>query len=225
MNKSYFICLEGIDCSGKTTTAENVIKILNEKGIDAIQLYKKQTQYPSEYLMRHMTSLKELLWGTKTNDPIREITDMGWLLLHAHWYTIMASNIIMPNLKIHQIVLIDCWFYKILARFLIKPNFDHEFAYKVFSYLPQGDCIFMLDVDPEICYNRREKFTASELGESEGLTGDEKSRFIKYQSKVREKYLYLSNKLCWNVIHEDNKSPNEISLLIVKRIEELLKEN
>ncbi|SCZ09444.1 dTMP kinase [Alkaliphilus peptidifermentans] len=217
-----FICLEGIDASGKTSVSDEIIELLNERKIKAIQLYKKQTDYPSKYLTYFMSSFKELLWEAKNDYPVREITDNGWLFLHAAWYTIMAENLILPNLKNYEIVLIDSWYYKILARFLAKQQFDYELVNRVFFHLPKGNHIFMLDASPEICWERRKDFKPAELGENEKFEGSSYSRFISYQNQVREQYLNLSHNKNWHVINTESKTIKQVSHNIVDTLEKLL---
>jgi thymidylate kinase len=219
-----FVTLEGIDASGKTSVVVKVEELLRERGISVAQLNKKQTDYPSSYLTNFMVNFKTLLWDSKNTDPVTEIPDEGWLFMHALWYRIMAEHLIKPLLESNQVVLIDSWYYKILARFLLKEKFDYSLAYKVFDNLPQGDYVFMLDARPEVCWERRNSFKQSELGGHDFLKGTPYLRFTEYQSRVREQLLKLSRHYNgWFVIDTQNMDIDQVANAVSDKLIECLK--
>jgi dTMP kinase len=221
--KGLFITLEGIDASGKTSIAVKIQELLRTRGVSVAQLEKKQTEYSSPYLTNFMTNFKGLLWDSKNTDPVTEIPDEGWLFMHALWYRIIAEHLINPLLESNQIVLIDSWYYKILARFLLKEKFDDSLTYKVFDSLPRGDYVFMLDAHPEVCWKRRNNFKQSELGGHDFYEGTPYLRFTEYQSKVREQLLKLSQKnKGWFVIDTQDMDVEKVANLVVEQLNECL---
>ena len=199
-----FVCIEGIDGAGKTSVSETVNTLLWEKGIKSIKISKKDIHYKSSYLSLTMHSLKQILWDQIKNEPIYEVTNSGWLFLHAAWYTIMWNNMIQELLTQYEVVLIDGWCYKLMCRFLTKENFDKNIVYHVFDELMQGDLVFLLDVHPEICFSRKNSFTCSEMGLHEQMKGSKKERFINFQLLVREEYIKLAMSKKWKIINVDS---------------------
>lgn len=212
-----FVSLEGIDACGKSTTVQAVYKMLLNESINAALIDRKTTEYNSAYLRWFMSKFKDLLWGAKKDTPVTEISDNGWLFMHALWYDIMSDNIIKPSKDNYDIILIDGWFYKIYSRFNLKKAFDHSITEKVFSKLIRCDNVFILDTKPEICWERRSSFKPSELGYHDYYKGDERQRFIEYQDKVRNELIHLSKKHDgWSIINTGDLSVNEIALNISK---------
>lgn len=214
MSNGLFVSLEGIDACGKTTTAKQVVDLLNSKGFRSVLLEKKSIEYPTFYLKLFMKKFKDLLWDYKMGDPVTEISDYGWINMHALWYDNMYNHMIKPNLEKYEIVLLDSWYQKILTRYMLKENFNQDLLNSIFSHLPEGDLTIMLDVSPQKCWERREHFKVSELGGHDDIEGSPKEKFCNYQNAVRKKFLSLSeNKRNWVVLnteHSNEKATAEI---------------
>ncbi|MCL2606762.1 MAG: hypothetical protein FWD93_05740 [Coriobacteriia bacterium] len=214
-----FVCIEGIDGSGKSTVANQVCEILNQSQANsACLLDRKNTEYDSEYLSSLMTDFKNVLWKEGIGKPVREVTDHGWLFFHAAWYTIVAANTLPRRLETYEYVLMDGWIYKIMSRFMAKGDFDTDLVSRIFEHLPRGDKIFFLEASPAICYERKTSFTDAEIGENEGISGEVKDRFISYQAKVLECYKALSVQNNWQTVDASEKNAEDVSKIIAHQL-------
>lgn len=202
-----FVCLEGIDGSGKTTLTTMVAERLCKAGFSCCCISKKSTEFGSPYISNIMRNFKKILWNEGVGNPVYEVTDHGWLFFHAAWYTIMSQNLIPELLAEFDYVIIDGWFYKIMCRFMAKEEFDKELLEKVFCHLPKGDIVIMLDVQPDICYQRKQCFNDAEIGENEHFEGTVKERFVNYQNNVREQYLSVAKNNHWHVVVPVDNAP------------------
>lgn len=206
------ICFEGIDGSGKTTVAHHACDIVNsETGKSACMLSKKSTDYSSDYLQDITGNFKKILWKNGVGNPVHEVTDHGWLFLHAAWYTIMANNILREKTEAYDFVFMDGWYYKIMARFLTKENFDAALVKTVFEHLPKGDVVFFLDASPEACLKRKKDYTDAELGANEHVTGDTEARFLTYQSGVYDTYRTFAEEGGWHTLDAQSKDARSVA--------------
>lgn len=223
--KSLLITFEGIDACGKTSTVTQVEKLLNNKGIKTICLNKKAVdKYPTEFLRDYMSKVSSIIWEFNSKDPVAQIPEEAWVFKHALWYTMLNQYIIESLKNEYEVILIDGWYYKFLARHLSNGDYNFDLTFKIFDSVNECDFIYLLDVSPEVCFNRRENFKLSELGEH-GQISDQspRERFIKYQCKVRNNYHKLATNDRWKILEMDNKELAEVSEIVANSIGELLK--
>ena len=141
-----------------------------------------------------------------------------WLFLFSIWLETLDCNWIQDKLNEYQIVIVDSWYYKILARFLTKRRKECEKFKHFFDKVTKGDNVFMIDCKPEICWNRRKVFYQTELG-FEIKAEDKRSHFISFQSKVRRILLDFSHENeKWFVINADRLTEDEVCKNIVNKI-------
>ncbi|GEM_PF-1503909 len=216
-----FVTIEGIDASGKSSTVAQVVEALNERGYDATQITRKDVPEQTPYIHAFMKQFKEIFWKYNNDDPLREMPDECWLFMHALWYQLLDQYHISPMKAQNKIVVIDAWYYKILARFMTKEHFNKTLLHSIFSGLQTGDAVFLLHADPAICWSRRTSFSKPELGEFDNHIGDARERFVSFQSKVSETYLKLAAESNWNVLHTDQLSRSQIVHTIADRISEI----
>lgn len=215
-----FVCFEGIDGSGKTTVAKLASELINDEYPgQAFLLEKKNISYESEYLTSIMADFKRVLWRAGTGNPVHEVTDHGWLFLHAAWYTVLAENALPRKQGEHRFVIMDGWYYKIMSRFYAKKDFDKSLVDLVFSHLPKGDVVFFLDASPEQCIARKSEFTDAEIGANERMLGKPKDRFIDYQGEVYRAYTDISKSRGWNIL---DAASNNAELVARKAVDILL---
>ena len=98
-----FVCLEGIDGSGKTTAIATAGELLRQKGFPVVFSDKKEVDFGSSYVQRHMTALQKVIWGHPPDDPYLELGDMHSafnaagkpiaFICHAGWVPISAGII------------------------------------------------------------------------------------------------------------------------------------
>lgn len=185
-NRGLFVCLEGIDGAGKTTAVRHVVEALGSRGIPAVVFDKKITQFGSDYVRRHASELRALIWGHPADDPYLELGDMHWVYLQAAWYSAAAHCAVRPLLEAGQVVVTDTWTYKFLAKLAMRPHVDLGAAAAVFDGLPQPDLVVRLDLDPVAAADRKAAFGISEAGNHEGDVALTREAFVGYQRRLAE---------------------------------------
>lgn len=209
------INLEGIDGSGKTTLAQMIAERLKCENISCKFIDKKFSDYSDIDIRMYAETIKKLIWY-KEDDPRKFVTDQGWLYLHGLWYSILYENYIKKCEE--EILVIDGWFYKIYARFLLKDNYDGELLNQVLKSVEKCDEVYFLNVKPETCFGRRKKFSYKEVGGYDFEVSDYKSDYIRYQTRVFEKMKMLVQKENWIDIKAENASKEELAINIVNKI-------
>lgn len=217
--KGRFVSIEGIDASGKTVISEKVKDDLIGKGHKAVCINKKNIDMYSPYINRFMANIKKSLWESQPNDPVSEVSEEVWLYIHTLWYKMMEEHLINKLLKENDFVILDGWYYKFLARHLVNVEFDFQYTFTVLNRLIKGDNIFFIDVKPEICWNRRDSFKPSEMGEHSDIKyGDPFDRFVSYQNKVRQKYLEFSKEKNWCIVDGNDSDKDQVVEKIVCKL-------
>ena len=181
-----FISFEGTDGAGKSTIARQVADRLKAQEPAIVFLEKNNPPLTSGYAMYHMTRLREVLWQYEPTAPLTELGDQHWLSLIASWFFAVQHCALAPLLDADRIVICDGWYYKYLARFLLKAEPVRAQSRQLFSMLAKPDFAIILDVDPKVALSRKRVLRPSETGALEsgrtGAPGD----FITYQARVRE---------------------------------------
>lgn len=223
--RTLLISFEGIDACGKTSTLIEVERMLKEKGIKTISINKKSVdRYPTQFLRDYMKKVSSIIWEFTSLDPVGEIPEEVWVHKHALWYTMLNKYIIEPLRKEYEIILIDGWYYKFLARHLSNGEYNFDLTFKIFDSIQACDLAFLFDVNPEECFKRREEFKPSELGEHSKVKGkSEKERFIHYQNEVRNNYLKLAKGQNFKLLDLNNKTSEEVSSLVCNSIIDLIR--
>lgn len=191
------ICFEGIDGSGKTTTANALAERLLKSGREVVALEKKNAPFPTQFLQDHMQKVKAALWDYPKDGPIHELGDHHWLFLMAAWFSAMDVSVIRPAVTRGAIVVVDNWFYKFLLRFSFKEGFDRVYLESLFSHLTVPDRVFLLNPEPRVARNRRGIFTPTESGALDGFGAD---ALDEYQLLTQRKYVSLGEELGWLMI-------------------------
>jgi len=216
-----FIGLEGIDASGKTTISLLLEQQLNDMGISAKRLLKRYTDYDNVNLSNFSKSLKSLIWECE-DDILKCIPSQSWLYMHAIWYNVLTENLIKPKLKEYDVLIVDGWFYKLFSRFKLKTDFDNDLLNTISNSIIKCDKVFILDTSPEVCWERREKFKATEMGGYDFEIDDPKQSFIKYQNMVREQLLMMSKNDDWGVVNSNDLSTEQLTNHLAKEIKHLI---
>lgn len=189
---SKLIVIEGIDGSGKTTVAQLLRNRLGEK---AYFLSKKSMEANIDFQKQFMSEIKPILWERKPTEPISEIDEESWLYLHILWYHMLQKFVINNKIKNYEYVIMDGWYYKFLARHFVNRKMETSTAEFLVKRLLQPDKIFLLNVSPEICFNRKGQIKASECGVHEKGKKTELAinDFCEYQEKVYAAYIRILN--------------------------------
>ncbi|MEN6329255.1 MAG: dTMP kinase [Methanobacteriaceae archaeon] len=186
-----YICLEGIDGSGKSTQLAMLGEWLEEYGLEVIQVFEPTDSPPGQLIREMLTDPKA------TNPHFQRI--LG-LLFAADRMILMEK--IRETEKQGQIVISDRSFYSSLAY-----QEDPDWILEINKYIKKPDLVILLDVDTE-----------NVLSRFEGKDHFENLEFLK---KVRKNYLELAQKNDFLVVNANNgvrKVHEDIKIILSPRI-------
>jgi thymidylate kinase len=181
------VCFEGGDAAGKSTLAASVCEELRRRGKDPVLLDKKSADgFESPYLGQRMEDLRRVLWDYPDDAPLWEWGDAHWFHLIVSWFSVLDRCRVQPLLREGRCVVVDNWYYKFAARFLLKPDFERHLVLSSFRHLTEPDVVVFVDVDPRVAVTRRTAFSATESGRMDGYRKGGKDDFVEYQERVLE---------------------------------------
>jgi len=196
IDKGRFICIEGVDGSGKTTQARKLVKNLRQRGFDAVYTTEpsagKTGRLIRSYVLnrekRVPVSLEALLFAADRVDHVNVEIE--------------------PLLKLHRIVVCDRYVYSSLA-YQGAAGLDLDWIDCVNRFALKPDLALLLDVPPEVVVSRLKK-KRSVMENMWNL------------KKVRDVYLKLAQQQRL-VLLDANKSIEEVSESILALVLEKLK--
>ena len=210
--KSFFIVLEGVDCSGKTTIIRKVVAKLRMSGLTVTNTL----QPGGTPLGKNIRSL--LLYE---NFPILPISEL--LLFLADRY--QHSQLIAESLQKYQIVICDRYFYSTFVyQSLVKGvNWDLVFQLhqqlKIFQLLP--DLVFSLETDPDKLYERHQKTK----NQDRFCKNQNHQNFYQMNQFYRQVFQKLNKYYHHLEILQNNSNPDELAENIVKIIKQRWKKH
>jgi dTMP kinase len=189
--KGILITFEGIDYSGKTTQAKNLVNYFRRKGYKAMLLREPGGEKVSE-------SIRQVLLSSK-NIRMNPLTE---LLLYIASRAQLVSRIILPALKQGKIVVCDRFYDSTLAYQGYGRGLDKkmiEYLNKISTLGIKPDLTILIDIPVEIFLKRMRK-----NNKKKDRIEKEKMDFYK---KVREGYLKISQgeKKRYRVINGSDK--------------------
>ena len=186
-----YICLEGIDGSGKTTQIELIVKWLDECGLEVLRVFEP-TDSPAGRLIR------ELLQNPNaTSDNFQKTLA---LLFAAD--RIMLMEKIKEEEKTGRIVLSDRCFYSSM----VYQN-GTDWIAEINKFAKKPDIVLLMDIDPETAISRCE--------------GKDSFEDMKFLSKIRKRYLELADKEDFIVVNANNglnKVHDDIKRVIARKL-------
>lgn len=193
-----FIAVEGVDGCGKSTILDSIKLDVVRRGY--IVQSPKEINDMHFHAARSLEVLKKLIWPPedwKTHAHVmpREY----WMYLQAAWYSVQSEHFYKPSLRGNSKIITDGWVYKFMAK-LAVDGFPAELIRSVFSNVTQPDLVVMLDVPPEVIYQRKRGFSAYEKGSMVGDVSDDGDSFFSYQHRVRKELLKFAELLNWHVL-------------------------
>ncbi|WP_300730248.1 thymidylate kinase [Pseudomonas sp.] len=186
--RALLIAFEGTDGAGKSTTARAVYDRVCGFHPRLSFIDKNRPPVTTGYTEFHMARIREILWDYPEDAPLEQLGDRHWLNLIAAWFQATDYAAIRPLMENGTSCITDGWYYKYLARFLLKDSTIADEALAVFTTIKKPDAIIFLDVDPIIAAQRKGAFRLSESGAYDGGDEDRLKSFIDYQNRVRSSY-------------------------------------
>lgn len=187
-HRALLIAFEGTDGAGKSTIARATYNRVSEYHPQLKFIDKNSPPVPSGYSEFHMSRLREILWDYPDGAPLEQLGDRHWLSLITAWFQATDYAAIAPIIDGGHSCITDGWYYKYLARFLLKDSPLSDEAAALFSTIRKPDAVIFLDVDPEIAAQRKGTLRLSESGAYDGGNDDRLYSFIAYQKRVRSSY-------------------------------------
>jgi dTMP kinase len=151
--KGFFICIEGLDASGKTTHAHRLVRNLRRKGFDALYTTEPSLGEIGRFIRTHILQRK------------RRVPSVVEALLFAVDRFDHVEKEIRPALDEGKIVVSDRYFYSSLA-YQGEAGLDVEWIKEINRLALPPNLAIYLDVPPEVVVKRmrRKKSVMERLG-------------------------------------------------------------
>jgi dTMP kinase len=201
LNKGFFIVLEGIDGSGKTTQAKSLVNTLKEKGFDAV-FFKEPSAGPLGRKLKKQARLKDGLTPEQEFELFQKDREEN-----------VEVNI-KPALKRKRIVVLDRYYFSTMAYQGAKGIDIREIKERNDKIAVQPDMVIILDVSAKTGLERiKERKKKDRLFERED-----------YLRKVRKIFQSFSGE---NIVHLDGRETEQslsvkIEDMVMGRISELI---
>ncbi len=142
MERGFFLVLEGIDGSGKTTIALKLKKAYEERG-KPVLITREPTDYEvGQYIRKYLNSV-----SVEERDPVFEA------LIFAADRALHIRKRIIPHLEKGYLVISDRYYYSSLAYQSIN-GIDLAWVLEVNKFMLNPDLAIFLDVSPEEAIKR-----------------------------------------------------------------------
>jgi len=195
--KGAFICIEGLDASGKTTHARRLVRELKQRGFKAMYTTEPSSGEIGEFIRTYILQRKERVPGAVE------------ALLFAVDRVVHLEQRVKPALQKGKIVVSDRYVYSSLA-YQGAAGLDLNWIAEINRSVVSPDLAIYIDVAPEILIKRM-KWRKKSVMER-----------LQVQRKVQEVYLKLVND--GRLIRVDgNRSVNEVARDILTIVLDFLK--
>jgi thymidylate kinase len=221
-SRGLFVAFEGIDGAGKSTAAREAASILRLRGVPVTAFDKKEPPSLSAYASTHLRALETVIWGQAPDDPYLELGDDHWIYLQLAWYAALVRCAVEPLLAAGQVVIVDTWAYKFLAKLYLRPGVDADGARSLFARLRRPDLVVHLCLPPQTAAARKTRFSASETGNHEGPVDLSRHGFVTYQTRLAQVLAGLAVEERWRTVDATNLSVTEVADVVALTIENTL---
>ncbi|MBX5326687.1 MAG: dTMP kinase [Candidatus Bathyarchaeia archaeon] len=190
-----FICIEGLDASGKTTQSKLLVKNLRKRGFNAVYTTEPSKGQVGRLIRRHV------LYGKNRSSAVLEA------LLFAADRISHIENEVKPLLDEGKIVVSDRYLYSSLA-YQGATGLELKWIEEINRWAKKPDLAIYIDIPPEIVLRRlkRKKSVMENL---------------KNQKNVREIYLKLVKTGVLKLV-EGNKPKKAVAKEILNMVTNLL---
>lgn len=203
------IVIEGTDGSGKSTQIERLKRWIEDQSYGAMVSEWKTSRF-----------IADAIDDAKDRNLLNATT---FSLLYAADFADRLETTILPALKAGFVVLLDRYTYTAYARDVVRGH-DIEWVKKLYSYAPEPDLVFYLDVPVEILLKRIIGTTGLDYWESGrdiGLSSDFYKSFQMYQDKCLKEYQKMIER--YNFISIDGTlTEKEIHKTIIAEVKSVL---
>jgi dTMP kinase len=196
-NRGAFICIEGIDASGKTTQAHRLVRSLRQRGLDAVYTTEPSTGEIGKLIRYYVLDRKKRM-------PVT----MEALLFAADRIDHVDKEI-KPALQKNKIVVCDRYVYSTLA-YQGAANLDLNWIEQINRFALIPDLALFLDVSPEAVNERMQSKSKKSVMET-----------LKNQRRVCEVYLKMVKEGRLMRI-DGNKPVNAVAAEILRVVVEFL---
>ena len=200
MKKNLFITLEGIEGAGKSTVIDFIENFITSSGYDVVK-----TREPGGTAIGEQ--IREILLN-KNNDKLTDDTEL--LLIFAARAQHL-SEIILPNLTSNKIILCDrfidaSYAYQGAGRGIEQSKINLLENWVMPDIKP--DLTFLLDLDPKIAFERRNKRSDADRFESEDIHFFEKIRqyYLERAENEPERFRVINSELSLEDVQEQIKN-------------------
>ena len=204
-----FIVFEGLDASGKSTLIQKVEKYLSENGQSSLLLRDPGSTDLGE-------SLRNIILDTKITPPVPRAETLMYQAARVQ----MVEKRILPELAKGNWVLCDRFHSSTVAFQSFARGLELQ-AVEQLNHFVAHDCVPDLYIFLDIPVEESQKRKQSRSEES-GVEQDRMEKeAIDFQQKVREGYMYLSQKTPENwLVLDGTQTPEE---LLNKTVDEIRK--
>ncbi|MEU3559686.1 hypothetical protein [Kitasatospora sp. NPDC006786] len=194
MSPAPFLVLEGPDGAGKTTLATQAAEALAPVGVRHIN--RRQVSTNSAYAATLMEPLARMLWHS---GDAPDLSDSFWAHLQAAWFTAHGEQVVTPALTSGP-VLVDGWYGKLASR-LPGQGWHADEINRLFSRVRRPDHTILLDVDPEVLWERKAgRLRPAELGMHGTYTALGRASFLDYQQRGLDQLRATATAKGWHVV-------------------------
>jgi thymidylate kinase len=213
------ICLIGIDGAGKTTLSRNLVKRLNQEGIFSVYVYGRTVPILSRLLMwvgRNMFLKKNDLkkdYPEYTSAKLSMMKNpfLKWLYFLSvmiDYYLLIWFKLLLHVFR-KEVIVLDRYLYDtvindLAAHLNYSSDQTKEMINRGFRFLPIPDQTFLIDLDPQLAFSRKEDVV-----------------HISYLTDRRNRYLDLHSRPEIVVLSGEDK-PDLIQKNILKNIHLLI---
>jgi len=204
MQKGFFIVIEGMDGSGKSTQSQLLFKDLKEKMKDVIFTFNPTAGPIGKLLTEQYLKHKDL--------PVADA------FLFCADRAEHVKEVVLPALEKKMVVICDRYYHSTLA-YQQTQGLPLQWLIELNSRFPKPDLTIFIDVPAEVCMKRMENDPAEKRKPNNRMKF-EKLEFLK---KLRSNYLQLPNVLKNEkiVVVDGNRSLEEVYADIMKEVEKL----
>ncbi|QIS23602.1 aminotransferase class V-fold PLP-dependent enzyme [Nocardia terpenica] len=208
--RGWFLALEGTNGSGKSTLAARVADLDYPRAVEILAagdpqrglvwVSRKQPALTGTDTGEVMARLAAVLW-TDMADPAA-LPDSFWAAAQSAWFTAFSSAVLAPLLEAGFDVLVDGWIGRISTQLLAQGNHNPAELAALFGRVRRPDRTVLVDVDPEVAWQRHHTVTSGDLGIHAGADiTHAHTAFTDYQQRTRAGLHRAAAEHGWPILH------------------------